>query len=234
MVWKTIRDKYHLLGAEERFRLLLAAEGRDDQSETNALKKSADKPLDEVDAHVRYLEAFEGIALALFMELVEDAAFFNDRWDFYSEQDEIDEIIRESKAKRNVELDNEGEGEDDEAEDTTTEADEEVGDDGYTDMERAEVLVKASGYLFVAKYRGWAAFCEKLGIPPHHPWQSYPGCKRLIQNIEIGERWAFTEEEMLGWLQSQGSENTQVGMRAEQVTKTLINALKKATKHCPK
>jgi hypothetical protein len=264
MNWNSIREKYYLLNAEERFRLLLAAESRDDQSEVIALEESAGNTRYVVPSHVPYLEAFEGIALALFVELVEDAALFHDCWEFYSERCEMDswEQERQDQQDQDFDLDlgfeDEDETEDDDGtededevgseaesddeleedesddEDTATEEEAKINSEGYLGLTREEVIAKASAYLFIAKYRGWAAFCEKLGIPPHHPWRDYPGCKRLIQSIEIGERWAFTEEEMLGWLQHHGSENAKVGLRAEQITKTLINALKKGTEHCPK
>ncbi len=250
MNWNSIREKYYLLNAEERFRLLLAAESRDDKSEVIALEESAGNTRYVVPSHVPYLEAFEGIALALFVELIEDAALFHDCWEFYSERCEMDSWEQERQAQQDQDfdfdlgfgdMDNEDETEDEvgsddeiEDEDTATEDDASINSEGYLGLTREEVIAKASAYLFIAKYRGWAAFCEKLGIPPHHPWRDYPGCKRLIQSIEIGERWAFTEEEMLGWLQHHGSENAKVGLRAEQVTKTLINALKKGTEHCPK
>ena len=215
-----VRSSYHLLQPEERFRLVLAAQGRKDESEENALHKSAAKSTFEILCHIPFLHAFEKIGLVMFIEITEDAAFFRDCLDFYYEGCETAFLKRQHEAELA-------------GEEFDEDWDPDMSDpEGYLGLTREEQVLRASAYIFLAKYEGWAKFCEELKIPTHHPWDEFPGLKRLIQNIEIAQRWRFSEAEMLGWLQQDDPELKQVPARTEFYLNLLRQVLEKTTDHC--
>ena len=59
---KQLLANYHLLGAEERFRLILAASGRDDEAERDRLVKTGKPQSLAMGDHWPYAQAFSEIA----------------------------------------------------------------------------------------------------------------------------------------------------------------------------
>ena len=66
------------LTPEERFRLILAASGRGDEAERDRLVNAAERITLSMPDHSPFAHAFSELALLVFVEMLEDAARYND------------------------------------------------------------------------------------------------------------------------------------------------------------
>lgn len=187
---------YGYLTPEERFRLIMAADGRGDDAETERLVRAGGRLTLSMSDHAPYMFAFEQLQLRTFLELLEEANGY------------IESLTRVKDAG------NEANGQADET--GAAESADEHADD------RLEQLLDgalAAGFLLRAKANGWTQFCEQMQVPPFLQWESLAGFGRLKRALALAEDIAFTAEEFLKWLNRLRSMSAQklTGVSAEEV-----------------
>ena len=168
---------YARLTAEERFRLILSASGRGDESERNRLTNAGKTIPQSVQDHSPYARAFDELALTTFMDLVEHGTRYL-------------EGIAGARGKRRDSVE-------DELEDELVS--EEVEMECPT-WRRYLDLALADGFTLRTKVEGWKLFCERLTIPHFLLWQHLPGFDRLQCALTLAEKAAFTSEGFRCWL----------------------------------
>jgi hypothetical protein len=213
-----LAKNYKCLTPEERFRLILAASGRGDEAERNQLVRTGDRIHLSMQDHAPYADAFNELAMLMFIELLEEAALYHDALE-RCHQDEL-EGSEEAEGKR----DPEGEADANAGEDhAATHPD-------YSTLDRYFDLFLASGYELRAEVEGWKLFCEKLNIPPFLLWQDLPGFDRLQRALALAEKAAFTAEGFLKWLNrirpAGEQELSEVPLTAESVAKAAAQAFR--------
>lgn len=166
-----ISSHYAVLSAEERFRLILAASGRDDDPERDKLVKAGKVRNHAFSDHWPYAQAFSKISMYTFMELQEEAAVYHDML-----------MFRESKNKQRSE---------DEKPDGTDNIDEA--------WLKEFDLVLVVGCQLQMKVKGWELFCEKLQVPDRLLWRDLPGYRRLEADLDISKNLAFQPIGLLRW-----------------------------------
>jgi hypothetical protein len=167
-----ISTHYTLLSAEERFRLILAASGRDDTIEREKLVAAGPVRNLALADHWPYAQAFSEISMFSFMELLEEAAIYHDLLRLRGSKSH--EHSSEELAKDATEI---------------------------TAAWQKEVdLVLATGCQLMMKLKGWELFCKKLQVPDRLLWRDLPGYRRLEANLEIARQWAFRPVGFLRWL----------------------------------
>ncbi len=73
-----LAKNYKCLTPEERFRLILAASGRGDEAERDRLKNAGGRITLSLQDHAPYAQAFGDLALLIFIELLEEAASYQE------------------------------------------------------------------------------------------------------------------------------------------------------------
>jgi hypothetical protein len=195
---KAVAKNYGCLTPEERFRLILAASGRDDAAERDRLVRAGQWIKLSMPDHAPYARAFDELALLTYLELLEAAACYLDALDRTG--DTCDGIS-----------DEEQQAEEDHCEVDSTEAREEADAkdeaDARTDnarnrppWQRSLDLALAAGFVLRTKADGWQQFCERLHVPPCLLWQDLPGFDRLQRALALAEKAAFAPEGMRCWL----------------------------------
>jgi hypothetical protein len=185
---------YGQLTPEERFRLILAASARGDDTERDRLAGGAGRIALSMSDHAPFVLAFHDMAASTFMELVDDAGRYFDAW------------ARIEAAKLFEYEDDQAEGDDPMSEsaeaDTTEEAQEAAAEAGpqLPTHERLLDLALGAGFVLRAKADGWKLFCERMTLPPLLLWQDFPGLDRLTRALTLAERAAFTAEGFLRWM----------------------------------
>src|SRR5262245_21200074 len=155
-----VTKHYGNLTAEERFRLILAAGGRGDEAERDRLAKVGGRITLSMPDHSPYAQAFDDLSWMTFIELLEEAAGYNDLFQRWAE-------IFESTGP----LDG-AEAEDEAEDDADEEADEVEGaETEESGRDRALDLALAAGYILRTKADGWKLFCERMTVPPFLLWQ---------------------------------------------------------------
>jgi hypothetical protein len=94
-----LAKNYCSLTPEERFRLILAADERSDESERDRLVNSGRRKTLSIQDHLPYVNAFDELARLVFIELLEEAGRFDDAFeraddearDSFSDEDEEEE-----------------------------------------------------------------------------------------------------------------------------------------------
>jgi hypothetical protein len=225
----TVAKHYDRLTPQERFRLIVAAGARGDEAEQTRLINSAERIRLSVLDYFPHAEAFDELALAVFIELLEDAARFLDA---FHRADDADFIGQADSTEQPNEPD-----EDSEAPAGAVPA-------TQTAWLRCLDIARAAGYVLQTKAAGWKLFCTRLTIPPFARWQALPGFERLERALALAEAHAdlsstaFTAEGMLHWLNAVRPEGepavTQVRLTAEVVagqTEELFRGL--VSRLCP-
>jgi len=189
-----LAKKYDCLTADERFRLIIAAAGRCDDTEQDRLIRAGSRITCSMPDSAPYSYAFNTLAPQVFIDLLEEAARYYD-------------------ALRRLE-DVEREGGDDEA---RLKKDDPDGDRPVRN--RYMDLALASGYVLKTKEEGWKLFCERWSIPPFMLWEKLPGFDRLQRALELTEKVAFVPKGFLRWLNRTRAagepEVTEISMTAE-------------------
>jgi len=183
-----LAKNYGSLTPEERFRLIMAASGRGDEAERNRLKNAGGRITLSLQDHAPYAQAFDELALLIFIELLAEAASYQEGF-----------LIADD-TRDNLGADEAGEEEsDDAAEEKDAAADEEDASQEPACF-RALDLALAAGYVLRTKANGWKLFCERLNVPPFLVWEIHPGFDRLQLVLAMAEKAAFVPEGFLRWL----------------------------------
>jgi len=188
-----VTKHYGSLTPEERFRLILAASGRGDEAERDRLAHAGGRLTLSMPDHAPYAQAFNDLSLMTFMELLEEAASYQEAF-----------AIADNTG--NTFGDDEAEGEeesDDKSDETDTPADEgRVQEDASKEpvCVRALDVALAAGYMLRTKANGWKLFCERLNVPPFLLWEVLPGFDRVQRALAMTEKAAFIPEGFLVWL----------------------------------
>lgn len=185
-----VTKHYGSLTPEERFRLILAASGRGDEAERDRLGHAGGRITLSMPDHAPYAQAFNDVSLLTFMELLDEAASYQEAFavaDNTRNTFDIDETEEES--------DNTSEG-------TDAPADEgpEQEDSKEPVCVRALDVALAAGYMLRTKANGWKLFCERLNVPSILLWEAFPGFDRVQRALALTDRVAFVPEGFLRWL----------------------------------
>jgi hypothetical protein len=188
-----VTKHYGSLTPQERFRLILAASGRGDEAERDRLTNAGGRITLSMPVHAPYAQAFNELSLMTFIELLEEAASYQ-------------EAFAIANDTRNTFCDDEAEGEeesDDSAAEENPKADERPAQE---DAVKEPVCVRAldvafaAGYMLRTKANGWKLFCERLNVPPLLLWEVLPGFDRVQRALALTEKAAFVSEGFLVWL----------------------------------
>jgi hypothetical protein len=180
-----LAGNYGRLTPEECFRLILAAGARGDKAEQDRLVNAGGRITFSTPDHTPYARAFDELAKLTFLELLEEAARYDDAWaragDAEAEEGEVAEAEDEPDGQAGA-----GPAED--------EGGERPAWQGFFD------LALAAGFVLRTKAAGWQLFCGRLSVPPFALWQELPGFGRLQLALKQAEQAAFAPEGMLRWL----------------------------------
>jgi hypothetical protein len=179
---KTLANYYSQLSAEERFRLIVAAGDRGDETEREKLRSASKRiTFSNVD-YSPFAQALQELAILIFLELVEDAAMYRaafDRWNDAEEMGIIDgKKYIPAMAKKKA----------------------------LTHKDHSFGLFLAEGFILRTKATGWKLFSERMGIAPFGMWQYLPGFERLQSELNIVEGTpdrpgsAYTPKGVVRWL----------------------------------
>jgi hypothetical protein len=171
---KQVKSTYSTLSAEERFRLILAASGRDDDAERQQLVNAGQTKNLSFSDHWPYAQAFSEISSLVFMELMEEATVYNDLLLSRNHQ-----RVKNGKATNSPEND-------------TEEFDE--------SWQREFDLLLVTGCILHLKLKGWELFCEELQVPDRLLWQQFPGYHRLDRLLQLSKGMSFYPKGLLRWL----------------------------------
>jgi hypothetical protein len=180
-----VTKHYGSLTPEERFRLILAASGRGDEAERDRLAHAGGRITLSMPGHAPYAQAFNDVSLLTFMELLDEAASYQEAFavaDNTRDTFDIDETEEES---------------DDTSEGTGGPEQE---DSKEPVCIRALDVALAAGYMLRTKANGWKLFCERLNVPPFLLWEAFPGFDRVQRALALTDRVAFVPEGFLRWL----------------------------------
>ena len=187
-----LAKNYKCLTPEERFRLILAASGRGDEAERDRLGHAGEKITLSMPDHAPYAHAFNDLSLLTFIELLEEAASYQEGFAIAG------------NTRDTVDID---EAEEEESDDTGEETDAQ-GDEASVQEDprkepvcmRALDIAFAAGYMLRTKANGWKLFCERLNVPPFLLWEEFPGFDRVQRALALAEKAAFVPEGFLLWL----------------------------------
>jgi hypothetical protein len=230
-----LAKSYAQLTPEERFRLILAADGRGDETERDRLIQVGERIELAVQDHTPYTDAFTELAQLTYIEVLEDAsryvdafARFNDYLDWSDgegAQHSGDGSEADDDPSEQAE-DEKGDAEDDRREKPAR------ADPASPTGQRYLGLEQATGYVLRTKVDGWKLFCEEMNVPPFLTWQEMPGFDRLQSRLDRAKEYGFEREEFLCWLNavrpSGSPELTTVRLTANAVAA----AMKEAFREC--
>jgi hypothetical protein len=221
---KSITQHYECLTPQERFQLILAASGRNDEAERERLLKAGDRINLSMPAHAPYAMAFSEVSYLTFMELVEDAARFFDATDGAKDlagkfnvpdpsSDDPDETTIINKAHSSSGPQHKS------VENAVS----------FEEWRRTFDIVLALGYILRTKAEGWELFCKRMSVPPFLLWEGFPGNARLKHALATVKRVAFTSQRFLRWINSKRKKSkpllTAVPLSTDYVAKENANAL---------
>lgn len=169
-----VKAQYSQFSAEERFRLILAASGRNDATEREQLVNSGHVKNLALSDHWPYAQAFTEIATFVFMELLEEAGVYHDLL--------MNRNTKHASAEKEV-----PEGE----------ADSDCMDQAW---QKEFDLLLVTGCILHLKLKGWELFCQKLHVPDRLLWQEFPGYQRLDRLLELSKGLSFVPKGFLRWL----------------------------------
>jgi hypothetical protein len=174
---------YGTLTPEERFRLILAANGRGDEVEKGRLAGAGERISFTMPDHAPLGFAFHELSLLIYIELMDTAALFTHALDC-ADAFAADEAEGEERP--------EAEGP----------APAGKGAQKRPQSERLLDVAYATGFMLRTKADGWKLFCERLNVPAFQVWElgALPGFDRLQRALSLAERTAFSPEDFLRWL----------------------------------
>jgi hypothetical protein len=189
-----VAKNYGSLTPEERFRLILAAAGRGDEAERDRLANAGQRITYTMSDHSPYARAFGELADLVFMELLEDAARYQDAlvrgaggaFDGEEEDCGAAEVEEGGRAEGGPGAKADAEPEDDAGERPA--------------WQRTLDLALAAGFTLKTKADGWMLVCERLSVPPFLLVEGLPGFDRLQRALKLAEHAAFLPEGMVRWL----------------------------------
>jgi hypothetical protein len=193
-----LAEQYSALTAEERFRLIEAAFGRGDDDARERLISTGRRIALTLSDHAPHTLAFDEIALAMFIEVLETAAG-------YLEKLHLARAADDGGAPADDGPDD-GDGADAEESDEAFESEAEAPFDAHADASYAELTPAArtqarlldcaliDGFFLKLKVGAWTLFCERIGVPPFATWQRLPGFRRVERALGLAETIAFTAE----------------------------------------
>ena len=208
--------QYTYLTSEERFRLIMAASGRGDETERHRLVKGGKCINLTMPDHSPYAHAFNELAYLIYIELVNDAAEYLEAFertaqdrDLHSEFElQLEELAEGEDATAERQEDS-IEGQDDtEGEEDVTEEESDNDADEDPPWWPSFELGLATGFVLRTKAEGWKRFCERLNIPPWLLWQQLPGFDRLQHTLSAAEQAAFTPQGFVRWMNRTRPANT--------------------------
>ena len=182
---------YGKLTPEERFRLIQTALDRGDEAEVERVTQAGEHIQLSMADHVPYAHAFHELLFLTYIELLEDAALYQD----------CDKRFRDELGA-SIEMANDPE--------TDTAAKEELAADEeavtYPAWHRAGELAYAAGFQIKAKLAGWALFCRRWNTSPGILWEKMdlPGLDRIkfaLAMTKIGFAYP-TPADMVRWMNS--------------------------------
>jgi hypothetical protein len=153
---KALSNHYSQLSAEERFQLILAARSRNDEAERERLENAGKRITMTMPDHSPYTHAFQELQIAMYVELLEDAAFLHD-CNARAEAAHLASYEAPRVKKKRA---------------STPKPDgrnRKVADEKPA-WHRSEQLTYGAGFLFKVKLEGWNMFCERLGISSAPLW----------------------------------------------------------------
>jgi hypothetical protein len=179
---KNLSSHYSQLTAEERFRLILAASDRGDETERDRVQIAS--PLINFSSadYSPFSRALHELGVFVLLELLEEAAEYHEafhRWNG-ARMTEYTDGTRDTPA--------------------SAESTERTSKDLFFD------LFMAQGFMLQTKAAGWKVFCERMGTLPFGLWQYLPGAERLQRDLKSAEGTpdqagaAFTPKGMAHWL----------------------------------
>jgi hypothetical protein len=190
----SVTRHYDKLTAEERFALIFNAGVRGDKDEQARLVSSAPRIVFNVAHHQPFVLAFNDLAEALFLELLELAGSFFDKLTLSREALHDDDVLN---------LHNEDE---DERGGPSVEDGPQA--DGEENGRSCRWLwaAMADGFVLKTKASAWRLWCDRRHLPAYALWEMLPGWQRLKGALEHSEGTprlagcAFAPEGMLRWL----------------------------------
>jgi hypothetical protein len=186
-----VARNYGRLSPEERFRLILAASGRGDEAERDRLARAGERITLSTPDCAPYANAFDGLALTMFIDLLETAACYFDAFVWADDARDMEAFV---SGEAEADGDEAGGG---------AEVEEEPISEEETDpkpiWERALDLALAYGFILRTRAEGWKLFCERLNILLFLLWEDCPGFDRLQRALALAEQAAFLPEGFLRW-----------------------------------
>jgi hypothetical protein len=201
----SVARNYGRLTPEERFRLIMAANGRGDEAERERLVNAGGRITLSMFDHAPLVHAFDEIALLVFVELlaeassylesfhlVDDVSEWNDATGEGNDDDAIDEDEELASASEEDESDSNG--------NAGVAGGQEKREKRRTGRQRRWNLTLAAGFVLKVKADGWKLFCEQLTVPPFATWTDLPGFDRLERALALAEHAGFLPAGMVRWL----------------------------------
>jgi hypothetical protein len=178
-----VARRYGTLTPEERFRLILAASGRGDEAERTRLLSAAPRITLAMPDHAPFAQAFHELALLIFIELLDVAAYYSEALDGADFADDEAEEGEAAEREGAAELAKEGSRK-------------------RPTGERFLDLAQGFGFMLRTKADGWKLFCERLSVPPFLVWEvgRLPGTDRLRRALALAGTTAFSPADFLRWL----------------------------------
>jgi hypothetical protein len=184
-----LAKQYGLLTPDERFRLIFAAGGRNDDAERERLIRESKRISLTVADYSPHAHAFGELSKFFYIELLDHASS-------YLESFVRADLVDFSKNRASGEPGDEANESEDEEEDCDPDAE----DPPMTTAERWFRHALAAGFVLKTKVNGWKLFCERLNVPPFLLWQELPGFQRVQEALKLCEKAAFVEEGFVRWL----------------------------------
>jgi hypothetical protein len=159
--------------------------------------------------HAPHAHAFDELAKLCFIELLAEAARYQEAWMYAGEADWLDDEGDEGQVGE--------EGDEPGAEEAPADG----GRRTRPLSERRLDLILVAGFVLRTKAEGWKLFCERMGVPPFALWECLPGFERLRHALALAEKAAFVPEGVVRWLNDIRPERspkvTEVRLTAEKV-----------------
>jgi hypothetical protein len=198
-----VARNYGCLTPEERFRLILAANGRGDEAEQERLVNAGRRITLSMFDHAPFVHAFDEIALLVFVELLAEASSYLELFHWVDDASEWDDAVAESvdDATDDEAIAIPVDGDEPDANgDSVVAGGQKNGDKPRQIQQRRWRLALAAGFVLKVKADGWKLFCERLTIPPLATWNDLPGFERIERALALTEHAAFTPTGMVRWL----------------------------------
>jgi hypothetical protein len=197
-----IARNYGCLTPEERFRLIMAANGRGDDAERERLVNAGGRITLSMFDHAPLVHAFDEIALLVFIELLAEASSYLESFHLVDDASEWGDAVEESDDNASDEealASAVDEDEPDSNGDSVVAGGQKIRDKPRCIQQRRWRLALAAG---------WKLFCERLSVPPFVAWKGLPGFDRLERALALAEQAAFLPAGMVRWLNDVGPGGT--------------------------